>query len=302
MNRRAFLLLATALLACSCSKHESYPPVDDPQRTAELELFVEAIRIVQERYVDVDQVQLTRIISNSLKGVIASVDPYAEIFYTGEPAVQEIPKDVSMVEAEGPDANGTLIIRIFGFNRAMKKQFKKLASSLRKEQVLGILVDCRGAHGDNYESAAALADWFLERETVIGSLEEKQGERVQVFVSKKKPVWATNMVVVIQDNTLKGPGEFFAAALRANDRCILVGQPSSGIAVVQTPIKLTDEWTVMLSTGRVREPGGRVISGNPIIPDIIAHPEPENNENIDWTYRRGLAVLKDQHIFKDNLE
>lgn len=297
------LLIVIAVMgSASCGRRESTTPGDEASRRREMDKFVEAIRIVQDRYVDVERVELERIISNSLKGMVTAVDPYAQIYYTGMPHEVDVPEDVALIEATGPDDSDILSLRIFGFNGVLKKQLRRLESPMREINPSAILLDCRGAHGEDFEAAAAVAEWFLEPGLTIGSLITGQEQREVNMISQKTPLWPTNLLVVLTDHTLSGPGEFLAAALRAHQRCILVGQPTRGVAVMQTPVRLTDEWTVQLTTGRAREPGGRDITGNPIVPDIIAEPEPGNMENVDWVRIRGQAVLSSHLTFQETPE
>lgn len=297
MIRRAALMIACAVALCvyGCGRRGHISEQEETERKKEIDLFLGAIRLVQERYVDIDRVQLDRIISNSLRGAVTSVDPYAQIYYTGTKDETAPPKDVPLIEISPRTEIGPMIVRVFAFTEDTRKEARRIEASLRNRDPDGILIDCRGSYGNDYAAAATVAEWFLPRGARIGALATRPGEPVEEFISKRPPLWATNTVIVLTDNTLAGPAEFLAAALRANNRCLLVGQPSRGVAVIQTPVKLTDDWTVLLSTGGAQEPGGRPITGNPIVPDIVAQPEPGNVENVDWVYLRGIAVLRDQH-------
>lgn len=295
MKRRILFVAACALACVSCGR--SRDRADDEEaraREREMQRFVEAIRVVQDRYVDVEKVQLDGMISNSLKGMITSIDPNAEVFYTGTTEQVSVPDDAPLLEWSGPDESGIAVLHIFGFASDMKRQLRKLEGEVGRRGVAGILIDARGAYGEDFEAAALVAEWFLPRETAIGSLVQRQGERVETYIARRAPAWVTNQVVVLTDPALVGPGEILAAALRANERCILVGRPTRGVAVVRSPVKITDEWTVLLSTAQAREPGGRNITGNPIHPDIAAQAEPDNRENIDWVHRAGLAALRER--------
>jgi len=293
------ILLALTVMVISCGKKSPTPDSQDESRRRELELFQDVIRTVQDRYVDVDRVQLDRLISNSLKGMVTAVDPYAEVLPAGPPEEMIIPPDANMVELGITDQDGIAMLRIYGFNDLLKKQLRRLESDMKDAQPTGILLDCRGAFGDDYSAAAAVAEWLLPRDSEVGSLVKKQGDDVTTLITKRHPIWPTNTLIVLTDHQLSGPGELLAVALRHYDRCLLVGEPSRGVAVIRTVVQLADDWSVRLSTGLALGPGGINITGNPLIPDIVAQPEAGSTENIDWTRMRGISVIRDRLIMRD---
>lgn len=289
----AIPLTVAVMMANSCGGKKSTPGSDEESRQRELELFQDVIRTVQDRYVDVDRTQLDRLISNSLKGMVTSVDPYAEVVPSGHSDEVIIPADANMVELGITDQNGIAVLRIYGFNELLKKQLRRLESDMKDAQPSGILLDCRGAFGDDYSAAASVAEWLLPRDSEFGSLIEKQGDEVTLLTTKRHPIWPTNTLIVLTDRQLSGPGELLAVALRYHDRCLLVGEPSRGVAVIQTIVPLADDWSVRLSTGRAMGPNGLNITGSPITPDVPAQPETGSTENIDWVRLRGIEVIRD---------
>jgi len=290
----AIPLALIVLMACSCGGKKPAAGSEEESRQRELELFQDVIRTVQDRYVDVDRTQLDRLISNSLKGMVTSVDPYAEVLPAGQPDELIIPPDANMVELGMTDQEGISILRIYGFNELLKKQLRRLESDMKGAHPSGILLDCRGAFGDDYSAAASVAEWLLPRDSEFGSLIEKQGDEITVLTTKQHPIWSTNTLIVLTDRQLSGPGELLAVALRHYGRCLLVGEPSRGVAVIQTVVQLADDWSVRLSTGRAMGPDGQNITGNPLTPDIPAQPETGNTENIDWVRLRGIEVLREE--------
>jgi len=284
------------LIANSCGKRSADKTPEEVQREHELKLFNETIRMVQERYVDEDQVQIDHIISNSLKGMVAAIDPFAEIRFTGNPPPEVIPDDVPLVEMIDSEWREIMILNVYSFHPLMKKQLRDIESSLRDRNPAGILLDCRGATGDNYPAALEIAEMFLPRGTTIGSVVEKQGASIRTLTTRRNPLWTTNSVVVLIDQQTSGPAELLAAALKFHRRAILAGEPSRGLTVVQSPVPLTDEWIVMLSTGRITDPDGKDLTGHPLEPDIRAKQDPEDKEHLDYILQRGMTTLRDQLI------
>lgn len=292
---RAHLLLLAGLgllFTTGCGRRDDAPLPEDPQRDQELRLFREGVRTVQERYVDADRVQLDMILSNSIKGMVASVDPYATIHFTGPRTEPPLPEDVPLVELEESDDRELVVLNVYGFQPLLRKHLRALESKARDRRPAGILIDARGATGMDYAAATDLAGWFLPRGSVIGSLVEKQGEATRAMATRRPPIWTTNRVVVLIDGETAGPAEWLAAALQFHHRALLVGEPSRGATVLQSPVPITDEWTVMLTTGRALNPDGRDVTGHPLTPDVIAQPDEAAEENVDWLFLRGMKELK----------
>ncbi len=298
MKHRALccaLLLTGATLA-GCGRRESPPPADAAQRDHELRLFQEGVRTVQERYVDVDRVHLDNLISNSIKGMVAEIDPHATLLFNTPPSAGSavIPDDVPLVELIDSEDRGIVVVKVYGFQPQTRKQVRNLEPAARARKPAGILIDARGAAGLDYQAAADLATWLLPRNTTVGAILHKQGEAPKAITTRRAAVWPSVPALVLVDRETAGPAEWLAAALQFHHRAQLAGEPTRGRTVLQTPVPLSDQWTVLLTTGRALNPDGRDITGSPLTPDLPLSPDPDNKENVDWLYLRGLEWMKAQ--------
>jgi C-terminal processing protease CtpA/Prc len=298
MKRRASMVLcwiAAALLAGSgCGRREPQPAADTDQRDRELRKFQAGVRTVQERYVDADRVQFDILMSNSIKGMVAEIDPHATLLFSGGPASEGpvIPDDVPLVELVDLEGQRITVLKVYGFQPQMRKQLRALEAEARNRSLAAILIDARGASGTDYQAAADLAAWLLPRNAAVGALVDKQGEPARAVTTRRAPVWPSNPVLMLVDRDTAGPAEWLASALQFHHRVRLFGEPTRGLTVQQTPVPVTDQWTVLLTTGRALNPDGRDITGSPLVPDLPATPDPDNRENVDWLYLHALESLK----------
>ena len=292
-----FILLAASLAVSACRRREQPAAEEQQIRERELNLFLSAIRAVQDRFVDVDQVQLDSLLSNSLRGMVESIDPYAVILSGGAPApVEPAPPDAPPVEILGYDDGHMVVVKIFRFEPALRKHLRGLEATSRNRQPSGILIDARDAIGSDYDAALAVAEWFVERGSLVGVLLENRGERETRLITRRQPVWAEGNLVVLIDQETSGPSELLASALKHHRDALLVGEATRGITVIRSPVVINPDWTILLATGRVLDAQERDITGNPVVPDVEAQPRPGSKENIDWIYRRGITALKDLGI------
>ncbi|HMO52181.1 MAG TPA: S41 family peptidase [Kiritimatiellia bacterium] len=296
MNRlrcQARACLIALLLASSCGKRAEPIPAS-PELARELHLLQTALNTLQERYVDEDQVHMERLVERGLRGMLESLDPFAELIPHHEAvAIEPVPPDAPAVEVRAIGEEPLVAVRVFQFTAEMRRALRGPETTIRALAPEGILLDVRGALGDDYPAAAALAEWFLPANTSLGTLLEKGGEPPRVMFTRRSPLELDTRLVVLIDRETRGPGEWLAAALHVHGRAILVGEPSRGATVIQTTMRLTEDWSVRLTTGRARDPDGRELTGTPLMPDIQAQPPADTKENVDWIYHRGLRVLRE---------
>ncbi|HMP90742.1 MAG TPA: S41 family peptidase [Kiritimatiellia bacterium] len=287
----AFWCIAVA----GCSRERNQASERDPVLERELGLYLSAIAAVQERYVDVDKVQLDFLISNSLRGVVETIDPHAFILPQGEsPTDEPVPEDAPPLEMLGHEEGDILVVKIYRFDSTVRRSMRTLEQAVRtRKSPAGILIDGRDAIGHDYDAALAVGELFMEKGTMMGTIVESQGGKKTPLVTKRAPIWPDSMLVTLIDDETSGPMELLAGALKQHRKAVLVGEPTRGVAVIRSPLKLLPDWTVMLTTGQLLDAEGRTITGNPLTPDIIAQPAPDSRENVDWLYRRGIIALRD---------
>ena len=107
-------------------------------------------------------------------------------------------------------------------------------------------------------------------------------------------------LVVLIDAETASAAEVVAAAIRDNDRGILVGMPTFGKGTIQYPLKLTAaddvdgstrprSGTVRLTIAQLIAPRGGAINGIGITPHVI---EPSPTQQIDIAILRALDLLQ----------
>jgi carboxyl-terminal processing protease len=122
----------------------------------------------------------------------------------------------------------------------------------------GLILDLRQNPGGLLQVATGVADQFLPKGALIGTLvgrsSPKEVYRVQYGEKGRK----FPMVVLVDEGTASA-AEFIAGALQDQDRALIVGQKTFGKSVAQTLFPLSDHTGLALTTARLYLPSGRFI-------------------------------------------
>lgn len=266
-----------------------------PEPSGEMALLLATLTTVNEQYVDPDAVTIDHLISSSILGMARAIDPHAELLSADDLASARIapPPDVPLVEYTMGPEDRILTLRIFAFDALTRKQAQELEPTLRALRPVGIILDARRAYGQDYAAAAAIAEWFIEPDFVIGSVIDRREAAPRVFTSRRAPLWSDIPLIVLIDRDTKGPEEWLAAALRYHERARLAGEASRGLALLQETFPVQVGQVLRLTTGRALNPDGQPVNGRPLVPDVAAEPDPHERENVDWIHHAAIRALKE---------
>lgn len=129
----------------------------------------------------------------------------------------------------------------------------------------GIVLDLRTAIGDDERAAAKLAGLFMGAVPVMRIVETARDE-VEV-VPGNDAVTDTNVVVLMSDMT-RGTAEAVVAAFYENNRGVLVGTPTAGVARIASRIDLNNGGALELLNKSLKTGLGRTIDGRGIFPIV----------------------------------
>lgn len=129
--------------------------------------------------------------------------------------------------------------------------------------VSGIVLDLRGASGDDERSAAKLAGLFMGQVPVMRIIETAKKE-VEIIPGGQAATAAP--VVALVSNATKGTAEAIAAAFYENGRGVLVGTPTAGNARIATLIDLKNGGSLELMNKALKTGRGGNIDGRGVFP------------------------------------
>jgi len=135
----------------------------------------------------------------------------------------------------------------------------------------GLILDLRGNRGGMLEAAVQLIDFFVPSGTML-ILNGRNWAEARAAADDGLTSEHQKLIVLVDSSTSSG-GEMVAGALRFSDRAILLGEPTSGNALVQALYQYKDPETnelsgLSLSIAEALLPGEHVFEGVGIAPDL----------------------------------
>ncbi|KAF1719459.1 C-terminal processing peptidase-3. Serine peptidase. MEROPS family S41A [Pseudoxanthomonas wuyuanensis] len=167
-------------------------------------------------------------------------------------------------------------LRISAFQTDTAADFQKHIDRLQAGGKLrGLVLDLRSNPGGLLLAAVQVADELLDKGTIVST----RG-RISISDSKFEATPGDRLagapVMVLVDAGSASAAEVLAGALRDNQRARVIGSRTFGKGSVQTVLPLDNGDSVKLTTARYYTPSGRSIQASGIVPDVVLHPDGED--------------------------
>jgi carboxyl-terminal processing protease len=163
-------------------------------------------------------------------------------------------------------AEGTGYLRVAEFGRTTADQIKAEVSSLGKAGAARLVIDLRGTAFGDADAGLAAARLFVPSGTL--AFRQDRGRAKETIAAAAGDGALTQPVAVLTDNGTSGAAELFAAALSGHKRATLVGERTLGRAAQQKLVKLPNGSGLLLTHLLFLTPGGAVIHGKGLMPDV----------------------------------
>ncbi len=166
-----------------------------------------------------------------------------------------------------------------GLERFAKDSAEELATAFEEARAAGaesFILDLRNNPGGQVDQAVAMAEDFLEPESVIYVREDASGKQEEIRVPGGAEPTNAPMVVLVNGGSASS-AEILAGALRDNGRAPLVGTTTFGTGTVLRKYTLRDGSAILLGVAEWRTPDGDFIRDTGIEPDVEAK-LPEEDE------------------------
>lgn len=177
-------------------------------------------------------------------------------------------------------------MRLTQFTERAGEDLKAALAGLQGQGLRALILDLRNNPGGRLDTAAEIAELFLEGKQRIVTVESRRGV-VEAIDAESDGVMFTGPMVVLINGNSASASEILAGAFRDHRRAVLVGAQTFGKGSVQSIYGFNDGHGLKLTSARYLLPDGEAIHGVGVAPDVEIIPKVET---------RILRVLQEHHL------
>lgn len=174
-------------------------------------------------------------------------------------------KNVNVPSVSKENFNDIGYIKIDTFSNTTYTQFKEALEALEKNNINGLVIDVRNNGGGYLNSAAEIAELFIEKGKNIYGLENKKGK---TFYEDNTKTQRNYKIAVLINSSSASASEILASALKESYGATIIGTTSYGKGTVQETSKLSSGGMVKYTTAYWLTPNGNSVNNVGIKPDI----------------------------------
>ncbi len=255
----------------------------DSLSPAEIE---ETIRTLKSNFVDPNALKDQEINRATLEGLLTRLHGGA-ILLPGKAAATETPAPFYSEVL----ANHIGYLRIGSLTSENLAAFDKALTDFTAKKIDAVVIDLRATNSTDFNVAAEITKRFARKGKTLWTLRTTAGHQDRTFTNDRDPVFQGTMMVLLDSET-SGPAEAMAAALKAHDQALLIGQPSAGRAVQYSDFPLPSGKLLRVAVGEVIGANGVSLFPDGVKPDLLVElPLPQKHQIFSQSAQRGLAAF-----------
>lgn len=158
-------------------------------------------------------------------------------------------------------------LRISQFTEATDTELATAVETLMASGMKALVIDLRDNPGGRLDSAARIAERFLEPGQTILTVQSRRGVE-QHFLARNTPNPIQLPVALLINGNSASASEILAGALRDHQRAILIGETSYGKGTVQNVYGFGGGDGLKITSARYLLPSGEAINGTGVRPNI----------------------------------
>jgi len=229
-------------------------PDAEPISTADFRSIHDAVRVLRGKVGD--PVTITVVGADGGKK--------RQITITRAPIVLHSVQNVRLFERNGRKLG---YIKLGYFSKNAVKDLTDAVEYLRKKNAEALILDLRFNPGGLLEAARDCTSLFLDGKVIV-STRDREGNTHELYADPGRIQGDMPMAVLVNGYSASG-SEIVSAALQHHRVAIVVGQTTYGKASVQKIIESPfDDGAIKLTIARYYTPGGKLIEGKGVKPDV----------------------------------
>lgn len=218
----------------------------------------------------------------AVEGMLRAIDPRARILTQKEVLQMQTSSVSSASSANGTGTvavataeewpEGITYVKLGGLHRGSGEEIvMRLRSLAKRPDLAGIVMDGRGAAGEDLDSVDEVAGLFPGPDPVLFRVQDGTGKDVAVHTKKDVPPLGAPAMLLVDGDTASAP-EVLAAVLNRCRGVMLIGACTRGDALLRELIPLPDERFLHIATRRVVLGDGSTYHGVGAVPDVQVRP------------------------------
>ena len=211
------------------------------------------INILKTRYVDHDALDQKLLNDATVTGVLQALGAGATIVTPGPAGATPtagvgantvaVPAVAGRAEVIEPDIGYIRLADVVEQTPTLVSWLDTELQKFSQAKITGCVLDLRFTDGTNYTAAAAVASRFLPEDEELFTMKRAAG-RAEAFSTGAAQTMGSAQsdvpLLVLVNGQTRGCAEALAGALRAQDRCILLGSRTAGSAAAWDDVPLSD--------------------------------------------------------------
>lgn len=279
--------LASSICAQTTSPSPTPSASPEPKITADSLTAAEideTIRTLKSNFVDPNALKDQEINRATLAGLLARLHGGA-VLLPGKTTTPESPAPFYSEVL----ANHIGYLRIGSLSSGNLGALDKALSDFAAKKIDAIVIDLRATDSNDFNVAADVAKRFVAKGKTLWTLRKTAGHQDRTFTSDRDPAFQ-GVTMVLLDSETAGAAEGMAAALKAHDQALLIGQPSAGRAVEYSDFPLTSGKILRVAVGEVIAANGASLFPDGVKPDLAVElPLAQKHQIFSESAQHGLT-------------
>lgn len=191
-----------------------------------------------------------------------------------------------------------IYLRLDTFNSHSSDELRKKLKLLKQQGGQSLILDLRANPGGLFSESVTIADSFLSKKREIVSAQGREQKVDERWYSRKPDLSENIKMVVLIDEYSASASEIVAAALKDNQRAIVIGHRSFGKGSIQEIIPISSKGALRLTFALYQSPKGKLIQASGVTPHIQITTDEKAGERLEDL--EGAIIPKNRHIDKQD--
>lgn len=187
--------------------------------------------------------------------------------------------------------DSTGYLRVKSFSENISGEMKTHLNSFKEQKIKKVIIDLRENTGGYFTEGVKAAELFLRKGASIVSVLRSGSKRSDYFSRNLRPY--NFDIVILTNGRTASSSEVLAAALRANNKAVIIGINSYGKAIIEKPFSLSNGYLVKFSVGAMYTYDGQTWHEDGLSPDI------KSDTKFSTKLADDPAVIKALNYFKN---